>query len=189
MKTTIKNFSKVLLVAITILSISIISSCSKPDNGTNGIDGKNGLNGTNGTNGTSIYYDPITISGGLNNGSVNVSSTYTILNIGTRTFNKVATNTQIEVKLRSNAYSGNFSGGATAIQYELLVDGVIGFASSNWWIYNNNIYQYMSLDSVFTGLAPGNHTVTIRARTNLGTSSGVLIDAGGYEGKIIIQEK
>ncbi len=51
MNTTIKNFSKVLLVAITIFSMSMISSCSKDGvNGTNGIDGATGQAGTNGTN-------------------------------------------------------------------------------------------------------------------------------------------
>ena len=43
MNTTIKNFSKVLLVAITIFSMSIISSCSK--DGEPGSAGKDGLNG------------------------------------------------------------------------------------------------------------------------------------------------
>ena len=46
---TIKNFSKVLLVAITIFSMTIISSCSK--DGEPGAAGKDGVNGTNGTNG------------------------------------------------------------------------------------------------------------------------------------------
>jgi hypothetical protein len=46
MKTTIKNFSKVLLLAITIFSMSIISSCSK--DGEPGVAGKDGLNGING---------------------------------------------------------------------------------------------------------------------------------------------
>lgn len=68
MKTSTKNFSKVMLIAITILSMSIVSSCSKDgENGINGTDGTNGINGavgatgatgtsgsngTNGTNGT-----------------------------------------------------------------------------------------------------------------------------------------
>ncbi len=50
MNTTIKKFSKVLLIAITIFSMTIISSCSK--DGEPGATGKDGLNGTNGTNGT-----------------------------------------------------------------------------------------------------------------------------------------
>ncbi len=53
MNTTIKNFSKVLLLAITIFSMTIISSCSKDGvDGKNGIDGATGQAGTNGTNGT-----------------------------------------------------------------------------------------------------------------------------------------
>ena len=52
MNTTIKNFLKVLLIAITIFSMSIISSCSKDCvNGTNGLDGATGKAGINGTNG------------------------------------------------------------------------------------------------------------------------------------------
>jgi hypothetical protein len=53
MNTTIKNFSKVLLVAITIFSMSIFSSCTKDgEAGATGKDGVNGQAGTNGTNGT-----------------------------------------------------------------------------------------------------------------------------------------
>jgi hypothetical protein len=57
MNTTIKNFSKVLLLAITIFSMSIISSCSK--DGEPGAPGKDGVNGTNGTNGTNANVNVI----------------------------------------------------------------------------------------------------------------------------------
>jgi hypothetical protein len=50
MNTTIKNFAKVLLVAITIFSMTIISSCSK-----DGVDGKEGPAGT-----ANVYYSPWT---------------------------------------------------------------------------------------------------------------------------------
>ena len=48
MNTTIKNFSKVLLVAISIFSVTVVSSCSK--DGEPGAAGTNGTNGINGTN-------------------------------------------------------------------------------------------------------------------------------------------
>ncbi len=55
MKTTIKNLSKVLLVAITIFSMTIISSCSK--DGEPGAAGKDGVNGTNGNLGSvNVFY-------------------------------------------------------------------------------------------------------------------------------------
>lgn len=52
MKTSTKNFSKVLLMAITILTMSIISSCNKDgEAGPAGTNGSNGINGTNGIDG------------------------------------------------------------------------------------------------------------------------------------------
>lgn len=50
MNTTIKNLSKILLVAITIFSMSMISSCSK--DGEAGAPGKDGLNGAVGAIGS-----------------------------------------------------------------------------------------------------------------------------------------
>lgn len=181
MKTTIKNLSKIVLVAIGLLSLT--TSCSPED----GIDGANGVDGVNGINGVAIYYNPITITG-LNNSAVNVLKTYTILDIGTKTFIKVDANTQVDIKLRSNINSGIFNG-AAAIQFELLVDGIAGSASSNDWIYASNTIQSINLDSTFTGLSKGTHTITIRARTNNGTSTGVIVDSGNYGGKIIVQER
>ena len=60
MNTTIKNFSKVLLVAITIFSMTIISSCSKDgDIGAAGKDGLNGAVGATGTTGSTGSAGPI----------------------------------------------------------------------------------------------------------------------------------
>jgi hypothetical protein len=53
MKTTIKNFAKILLVAITIFSMSTLNSCSKPEDGKNGVDGANGQTGT-----ANVIYSP-----------------------------------------------------------------------------------------------------------------------------------
>lgn len=186
-----KNYNiitKIMLVAFAIFLTSLTSSCS-PDDGIDGKDGIDGINGINGTNGTPVYYNPITISAGLNSGSVNVSSTNTILNIGTKTFYKIDANTQVDLKLRSNIYSGVFSTSPMAIKFELLVDGNVGNASSNYWIYTSNSIESVTLDSTFSGLSIGNHTITIRASTNLGTATGVLVDQGNYGGKIIVQER
>ncbi len=55
MITTIKNFTKVLLVAITIFSMTVISSCS--EDGEPGAAGKDGINGTNGNPGSvNVFY-------------------------------------------------------------------------------------------------------------------------------------
>lgn len=56
MKNLKNTITKLMLVAFTILSISLIASCSGDDgkdgiNGTNGTNGTNGIDGTNGTNG------------------------------------------------------------------------------------------------------------------------------------------
>ena len=41
---------------------------------------------------------------------------------------------------------------------------------------------------VFQGLAIGNHTVSVFVRTAVGTSTGVLLDPGGFGGRIVVKE-
>ncbi len=65
MKTTIKNFSKVLLLAITIFSMAMISSCSK--DGEPGIAGKDGLNGAVGAIGATGSTGATGATGGTGN--------------------------------------------------------------------------------------------------------------------------
>ena len=193
MKTIFKtNTTKITLFFLITFSIL---SCTPEDgkngiDGINGKDGINGINGTNGTNGTSTYYNPIVLSGNLNNSNNAVTTAWAILNIGVaRTFNKVAANTHVDIKFRSNVLSGIFSQNPAAIEYQLFVNGVPGAASSKFITFSSNTSEFVILDSIFTNLPIGTNTITIRAKMNTGTSTGVIVDPGSFGGQIIVQER
>lgn len=188
-KENLKNMKNTLLKIVTVLVVGSIMSCS-PEDGVDGINGSDGANGTNGTDGVAVYYNPITLAGVFNNGAITASETDKPLNIGTRTFNKLSATTQIDIKLRSKILSGTFSPDVSAIRYELKVNGSSGNASSVYWCVNSNSSEFVPLDATFANLPAGKHTITIVARTNrAGTSTGVVVDPGGYDGKLLIQER
>jgi len=55
-------------------------------------------------------------------------------------------------------------------------------------INSTSLVEFIGIFAVFQGLAAGNHTVSVWVRTNSGTSTGVLLDPGGYGGRIIAKE-
>ena len=84
--------------------------------------------------------------------------------------------------------SGTFVGGATNIYYEIYLDGLPGGVNTKHYFFASNTQEYVSLQSYFTGLSAGSHTITIIGATNAGTSSNVIVDAGGYSGRVIVKE-
>ncbi|QFZ54778.1 hypothetical protein FEZ18_08190 [Oceanihabitans sp. IOP_32] len=188
MKKSIKNSAKYFLAVFALISLTM--SCS-PEDGIDGKDGKDGIDGIDGKDGKDgvpTYYNPITITD-MNVGRVDVSTTNTDLNIGTKTFTKIDENTQIDIKFRANIKSGTFSKTPAAIKFELFVNGGRGNASSVYWIQTSNTTEFVILDSVFSYLPIGTHTITISARMNHDTSTGVFVDPGNLGGKIIVQER
>ena len=127
--------------------------------------------------------------GGLNNSSVNITSTMTVLGTGTKTFTKIHPDSKIEVYVYSRMGAGSFNS-TNGVRFQAWVDGNAPMISSEGAITSTNSIDFLSFFSVYEGLATGSHTVTIRARaaSNGGTSTGVLSDPGGYGGRIIVKE-
>ncbi|GAA4110212.1 hypothetical protein GCM10022393_07170 [Aquimarina addita] len=185
MKTTLR-FLTYFMMAFAIVVTS--TSCEGEDgmDGADGVQGEQGIPGEQGEPGptrSSIY----TESGSLNNSSYDVTSTATpvgpVLN-----FTKTYDDSYIEVFLNSNIASGTFAGGASGISFEIRLDGNLGSLLNNGAIGISNAEEFISVFDVFENVDIGDHTVQIYARTNTGTSSGIVLDPGGWNGKIIVKE-
>ena len=120
--------------------------------------------------------------GGLNISSVTVGTTTTVLGTGVISFTKVYPSTEVQIALYSTIYGGTFTG-ASFISFQIYVDGVPGSASSIHYFQTTGKQEYVPLRSFFSGLSVGSHTITIVAQTDVGTSSGVVVDSGGFGGK------
>lgn len=124
----------------------------------------------------------------LNTGSVTVTSDWTKLNIGTRSFSKEHDGTNIEVFLHSRAQPGIFQRDVTWIQYQLRVNGVVADHVVSHLLFESNVIGYITLKSIYESLPAGKHTVEVWARTSALSSSSVLVDPGNFEGAIIVKE-
>ena len=120
--------------------------------------------------------------------SVLVGTSPTTLGTSSMVFTKQYAATEVEVMLYSNGYSGSFAGGATYVYFEIYIDGAPGTAGTRHNFFGTNTSNYISLKSYFSGLPAGSHTVSIIAVTDAGTSSGALLDSGGYGGKVLVKE-
>lgn len=123
----------------------------------------------------------------LNNFSGNLTSTYTSLG-NIVTFTKVRDDSKIEVHFNSNVAGGTFAGGATGAQFRLRINGGVGQFDNEGVIRGSGNEDFLSMMAVFTNLPAGTHTVSVWARTNVGTSTNALLDPGGWGGKIIVKE-
>ncbi len=128
-------------------------------------------------------------SGSLNGSSKTVGSIFSSLG-NFLTFNRQKAGSRIEVQLHSRARAGIFSGGATGVRFQVRVDGGIADWDNDAAITSSNAIDFISIFAVFDGLSAGNHTVSVwaRANSNGGTSSGVLLDPGGWGGRIVVKE-
>ncbi len=125
----------------------------------------------------------------LNVGGVDVTTTATKLNIGTKTFTKSRGDSNIEIFLNSRFDGGTFSGGATRIKFWVRIDDTIETTFDNSGsIKTSDTSEFLSIYAAFQGLAAGSHTVSVWADTNAGTSSDVLVDPGGHRGAIVVKE-
>ena len=130
--------------------------------------------------------------GNLNQGSVNVTSTWTKLNTttGTHTFTKSSGTTKIEVHVNSRFGIGTLSGGANGVRFQVRIDDTRTPNFDNWGsILTSNTKEFLSIFAVFRKLSAGNHTVSIWAQAApAGACTSVLTDPGGWGGKIIVKE-
>ena len=126
--------------------------------------------------------------GNLNNIPVISNISGIQLGTGIMNFTKIYLNTEIHIDLYSRAYSGIFSGGASNIKFEIRVDGLTTLISTIHYIFAANTTEYISLKAVFPSLSIGSHSVSIWATTDAGTATNVLLDSGGFGGKVILKE-
>ncbi|MBM2838421.1 MAG: hypothetical protein HW415_1046 [Deltaproteobacteria bacterium] len=139
--------------------------------------------------------DPLEVSNysifsSLNYSSTNVGSTLTKLTTTstTHSFTKTRTDTKIEVHINSRFGSGTFSGNS-GVYYEVRIDDTIAPTYGNKGaISTTSTTDFLSIYAVFSGLSAGSHTVSIWAAAPSGTSTGVLVDPGGWGGAIIVKE-
>jgi hypothetical protein len=128
----------------------------------------------------------------LNNGAVDVSSTWTKLNTTStsHSFMKNGDDTTIEVIVNSRFWGGTFGSGTNGIEFQVRIDDTILPDVGNYGsITATNTSQFLSIYGVFQGLPVGSHTVSLWAMTPYGgTSTSVDVDPGGWGGTIIVKE-
>lgn len=123
----------------------------------------------------------------LNTSSANVGSTFTRIDEFV-TFVKERADTRVEVRLNSRATGGIFAGGASGVHFQVRIDGNPPTLGNEAAITTSGSIDFVSIFAVFDGLAPGQHKVSVWARTGGGTSTGVILDPGGWGGQIIVKE-
>lgn len=123
----------------------------------------------------------------LNNFSANLTSTFSSMG-NIVIFNKARDDSKIEVFFNSIVGGGTFAGGATGARFQIRINGGTGQFDNNGVIKGSGNEDFLSIIAVFTSLPAGNHTVSIWARTNSGTSTDAILDPGNWGGKIIVKE-
>ncbi len=130
-----------------------------------------------------------TFIGSLNNTSLGVVTTTFAKVEDMGTFTKQFPETNVELTLTSPMFIENFSSSSN-ITFELRIDNVqtiFGNAVTTLWQSSNN-FQFLTIYGMFPKIPVGTHTISLWARTNTGTASNVLPDAGGYGGKVVVKE-
>jgi len=126
----------------------------------------------------------------LNQGSVDVGSTWTKLNTtsGEHTFTKGFDDTNIEVHINSRFSVNELD--ANGILIQVRIDDELTAQFENLGsLTNTNSDEFQSIFAVFTDLPAGEHSVSLWAEAVPdGTATGVFVDPGGWDGRIIVNE-
>jgi hypothetical protein len=125
--------------------------------------------------------------GSLNVGSVSVGD-WTILNTGTHNFTVGENNTTVEIYVNSRLAIGSLS--ANGVRFQVRIDDVTLPDFDNMAsIRSANTSEFQTIFAVFENVSAGAHTVSIWAQTapTSGSADGVLVDPGGWGGKIIVK--
>jgi len=104
------------------------------------------------------------------------------------TFAKASAESTIEVNLNTRAGTGVFAGGCSGITFEVRIDGLTTTMANSAASTVSNTVEFIGIFAVFQNLAIGNHVVSVFVRTNAGTSSPILLDPGGFGGRIVVKE-
>jgi hypothetical protein len=126
------------------------------------------------------------LSTSLNQNSFNVTTTYE-KTFDFLTFTKASDASKVEVTMNTRAYSGVFAG-ANGVFYQLRIDDLPAAVGNEAAITSSNTTEFVSAFAVFEGLPAGTHTVSVWARSSVGTSTGAFLDPGGWGGRIIAKE-
>ncbi len=133
-----------------------------------------------------------TFSGSLNSGSANPGRLFPVSVGPIVNFTKDELGTKIQVSYDGRALGGALSGSATGVRFVLRVDSTVSPVFVPGSVNSTNTTLHISSASWFDSLPVGNHTAQMYVQTLGGTgaksSSGVLLDPGGWGAKIIIKE-
>ena len=128
--------------------------------------------------------------GNLNQNSVAVSSPWTklITTTGTHSFTKRQNGSKIEVYVNSRFGIGTLN--ANGVRFQVRIDDTdIPDFDNQGSITTSNTSEFLSIYAVFDNLPAGSHTVSIWGRAApSGSASSVLVDPGGWGGKMIVKE-
>ena len=129
-----------------------------------------------------------TLSGVLNTTSITATTAWTKID-DFITFSKDNSGTDIELVMNTNARAGTFAGGALGVMFEIRIDDNSTYFDNQGSILVSDGDEFISIIAVFQDLDVGNHTVSVWARTApSGTSTGVVLDPGGLDGRILVKE-
>jgi hypothetical protein len=187
MKNVILKLNFVAILTATMMLVS----CSAEDGmdgaiGPQGPQGEQGLQGPEGPQGSPSPSSNYVEIGGLN--TSDITATATLAPVGpVLTIDKQYADSKIEVVLNSRCASGTFTG-AFGVLFSIRIDDTAGELNSEAAITTTNTTDFISILDVFEGLEAGEHDVQVYVRTNAGTSSDVLLDPGGWGGKLIAKE-
>jgi hypothetical protein len=123
----------------------------------------------------------------LNTKSINATSEWIKID-DYMTFEKQNANSKIEIVVNSQFDPGTFDENVRGVQFAIRVDDFNGEIQNLGVCQISRIYEFLSLFSVFHNLAKGPHTASIWARVAGGDSKDVLVDPGGWGGRMIIKE-
>lgn len=129
-----------------------------------------------------------TLSGVLNTTSITATTAWSKID-DFITFSKDNSGTDIELVMNTNARAGTFAGGALGVMFEIRIDDNSTYFDNQGSILVSDGDEFISIIAVFQDLDIGNHTVSVWARTApSGTSTGVVLDPGGLDGRILVKE-
>jgi hypothetical protein len=103
------------------------------------------------------------------------------------TFTKSAADSTIEVTVSGRA-TGGATSGSTGLLFQIRVDNNPATVGNEAGIFDTIATQFITMFSVFSGLAAGSHTVSVFCRTQGGGPTNVFLDAGTLGGRVIVKE-
>ena len=189
---TIKTSFKFLTLLFVLASLAV--ACDGEDGmdgamGIQGIQGEQGPIGPQGEPGQdgTTPRPKYTVSSNLNTSPVNASNDFSPIGPAIA-FDKESDDSIIEVVMNSNCYSGVFGAGARAVRFEIRINGTTGMYGNNAVIRITDTQDFLSILEVFDGLPAGTHTAQVFVRAVFGTSENVVLDPGGFGGRVIVKE-